>query len=54
MKKVNEGKTTVTISKELARDIKIAAAVNNMTIATYVGHMYNIVHSDKVKGLING
>ena len=54
MKKINEGKTTVTIPKELAKEIKIAAAVNSMTIATYVGYMYKIVHSDKVKGLING
>lgn len=54
MKKINKGKTTVTIPKELARNIKIAAAVNSMTIAVYVGYMYNIVQSAEVKELTNG
>ena len=39
-------KSTLTVDKELAVSIKIAAARAGMTIGNYVAHMYEIVNKE--------
>ena len=40
-------KSTLTVDKELATAIKIAAAHAGMTIGNYVAHIYKIVQESK-------